>query len=107
MAQFFTQNVTVAKDKIQAKEELVEVPAKGNVTLFNQGNHPSLKVTLSNQSIKNACEVYTVEGWFSKKNWVSPSLFPKKSLTFKVAKNGSVFIENYSEETFTILVKVH
>jgi hypothetical protein len=40
------------------------------------------------------------------KKWVSPSLAAQKTMDLRIAKNGSLFIENYSDEKLILMVNV-
>ncbi|MCU0467726.1 MAG: hypothetical protein MUF58_03925 [Arcicella sp.] len=81
------------------------VPPKGEIRVWNNTLHPSFTVKLTNNSSINACEVYLVENDVD--TWNRPSLFPKEVKRLKVAKNGSVFIQNYSTEPIKIGYEIY
>lgn len=99
----FTGACSQAQENITPKSGKIEVPAKGNLTLW-EGKHGSFSATITNPNEKASVELYTVKG--SKKKWVTPSLLAKKSITVSVASDGSLYIENFNSDKIILDVKV-
>lgn len=78
----------------------VVVPAKGELKLFENIANGSFSINIKNKSVKNSCEAYTVKN--GNKKWISPSLPVNGELNFSVPKEGSVLLENYSDENISI-----
>ena len=85
--------------EINPKQGTISVETKSSKTLFDS-EHQSFSIHFQNKNTKNSCEVYTIKNGIKK--WISPSLLANKTLDFHVATNGSVFIENFSNENIEI-----
>lgn len=100
----FSQLSCKTQIDISPSTATVIVPAKGELKLFDNTLHDSFSINLKNKSTKNSCEVYKVKN--GSKKWISPSLPVNGELNFSVAKNGSILIENYSDENISILYTI-
>lgn len=91
---------------ISPKEGVIKVPAKGEIEMWKDLEHASFSLHLENKSLKNSCEVYNVSAFGSKK-WISPSLLANKTLDFSIASNGSLLLQNYSNEEIIVNYKIN
>jgi hypothetical protein len=96
------QTKTAEQTTVGNSKKTVYVEPKGEVRIL-EGDHGRLRVTLSNPSTKNSCEVYTVS--LLKEKWLSPSLMPGKSLSFGLSKNNAVLIKNFSAEKLALVLE--
>ena len=88
--------------EITPKEGTIKVPAKGEITLWKDVPHNSFSVNLENTSAKNSCEIYKVNSLGIRK-WIYPSLQANKSENITIKQNGSLLIQNYSDEILTTI----
>ncbi|MEC4004199.1 hypothetical protein OX283_006000 [Flavobacterium sp. SUN052] len=86
---------------ISPKEGTIKVPPKGEIRMWQNIEHSSFTLHLENKSSKNSCEAYKVSSSGNQK-WISPSLLAKKSLDFTISSNGSLLLQNYSEEELIV-----
>ena len=91
--------------EIAQKTATINVPSKSEIKLFDQVEHNSFSINLSNQSTKNSCEAYLIKN--NSKKWISPSLLANKELDFSVAKNAYVLLENFSDENITVTYSIN
>lgn len=89
---------------ITPKTATIIVPAKGELKLFEDTQHSSFSINIINKSVKNSCEAYTVKN--GNKKWISPSLTVNGELDFLVPNDGSVLIQNYSDENISIIYTI-
>ena len=101
----FSCKSTGSTAAIQPKSGTIELPAKGELRIWNDVTHPSFSVTLTNNSATQSCEVYKVTSSGNEK-WVTPSLLAGKSLTITVPANGHLFFKNFNENVLKIEYKV-
>lgn len=86
---------------ISQRTTTVNVPAKGELKLFQNTQHSLFSINVKNKSVKNSCEVYIVKN--GNKKWISPSLAINGELDFSVPRDASVLLENYSGENISII----
>jgi hypothetical protein len=86
---------------IEPKSGFIELSANGEFRIWNNIQHPSFEVTLTNPSPTQSCEVYKVTS-SGEENWVNPSLKAGQSLRIKVPSNGHVFFKNFNPNTLRI-----
>ncbi len=89
---------------IAPKTATIIVPAKGEIELFKNLEHASLRIYLTNQSTKNSCEAYTIKN--GNKKWISPSLPVNGKLDFLVSSSASVLLQNYSDENVSVVYTI-
>ncbi|OYU80827.1 MAG: hypothetical protein CFE23_07635 [Flavobacterium sp. BFFFF1] len=90
---------------IQPKSGTMELPAQGEFRTWKGLIHPSFKVTLSNSSATQSCEVYKVTE-NGKEKWVSPSLKAAQTMTVTVPSNGHLFFKNFNNNVLKINYQV-
>jgi hypothetical protein len=90
---------------IEPKSGNIELPAKGELRIWKDTQHPSFAVLLTNSAPQQSCEIYTVKNSGVEK-WVSPSLLANSTLTVTVPANGHLFFKNFNPNTLTIAYKV-
>jgi hypothetical protein len=86
---------------IQPKSGVAEIPAKGELRLWQNTKHGRFTVTLTNNSPNQSCEVYRVTSNGNEK-WVNPSLLANTSMTVSVPADGHLFFKNFNNNTFTV-----
>lgn len=91
---------------ISPKEGVIKVPAKGEIEIWKNIEHASFSIHLENKSVKNSCEAYKVSA-FGNKKWITPSLLANKSLQFSIPSNGSLLLQNYSDEEIIVNYKIN
>lgn len=91
---------------ISPKEGVIKVPPKGELRMWQNLEHSSFSLHLENNSVKNSCEAYKVSSFGSRK-WISPSLLANKTLDFSIPSNGSLLLQNYSNEEITVNYKIN
>jgi hypothetical protein len=90
---------------IEPKSGNIELPAKGELRIWKDTQHPGFTVVLTNNAPQQSCEIYTVKSNGVEK-WVSPSLLANSTLTVTVPANGHLFFKNFNPNTLTIIYKV-
>jgi hypothetical protein len=104
-ASFVSCNPSRSMATIEPKSGSIELPAKGELRIWKDTQHPSFTVVLTNNAPQQSCEIYTVKSSGAEK-WVSPSLLANSSLTVKVPADGHLFFKNFNPNTLTIAYKV-
>ncbi len=104
-AAFASCNSSRSMATIEPKSGNIELPAKGELRIWKNTQHPSFRVMLTNNAPQQSCEVYTVQSSGVEK-WVSPSLVANSTLTVTVPADGHLFFKNFNPNTLTILYKV-
>ncbi len=90
---------------IEPKNGSIEIPAKGEYRMWQNVQHGSFTVTLTNASPNQSVELYQVKSDGNEK-WVSPSLLANSSLDVTIPADGHLFIKNFNSNTFTITYKI-
>jgi len=90
---------------IQPKNGILEIPTKGELRVWNNIEHASFKVTLTNSSSTQSCEVYYVKSNGNEK-WINPSLLANTSLTVSIPANGHLFLKNFNDNVFKVNYKI-
>jgi hypothetical protein len=90
--------------EISPKTATIIVPAKGEIKLFDNIEHNSFSINLTNKSILNSCEAFTVKN--GSKKWISPSLLANKQLDFSVSSSAYVLLQNYSNENISVVYTI-
>ncbi len=90
---------------IQPRFGTIEIPAKGEIRVWNNIAHQNFDVSLTNDNTNQSCEIYYVKRNGTEK-WVSPSLIAKTSLTIKIPTDGHLFIKNFNPNALTISYKI-
>lgn len=96
-----TQNLA----NIEPKNGTMELPAKGELRIWNNQEHTSFSVTLINASATQSCELYTVNS-SGKEKWVSPSLLAKSKLTVTIPSNGHLFVKNFNNNLLPVTYSI-
>jgi hypothetical protein len=105
-AGFTACNSSRSMATIQPKSGNIELPAKGELRIWKDMQHPSFTVVLTNNAPQQSCEIYTVKNSGAEK-WVSPSLLANSSLTVEVPADGHLFFKNFNSNTLTITYKIN
>lgn len=90
---------------IQPKFGSISLPAKGELRLWQNTNHPAFTITLTNEATNQSCELYIVNKLGNEK-WINPSLMPRKSITLTISKNGHLFFKNFNPNSLKINYKI-
>lgn len=90
---------------ISPKTATIIVPAKGEIKLFDNVDHNSFSINLTNKSTKNSCEAYTVKN--GNRKWISPSLPVNGTLDFSVSSSAYVLLQNYSDENISVVYTIN
>jgi hypothetical protein len=104
-AGFASCNSSRSMATIEPKSGNIELPAKGELRIWKDTQHPSFTVVLNNNAPQQSCEIYTVKS-SGKEKWVSPSLLANSTLTVTVPADGHLFFKNFNPNTLTIAYKV-
>jgi hypothetical protein len=91
---------------IEPKKGILELPAKGELRIWNKQEHAAFSVTLTNSSATQSCELYTVSS-SGKEKWVNPSLLANSELTITIPKNGHLFVKNFNDNVLPITYAVN
>ena len=86
---------------IQPKSGNLEIPAAGELRVWNNIAHTGFEVRLTNTSPAQSCELYYVQSNGNEK-WVNPSLLANSSQTVKIPAKGHLFVKNFNPNTLTI-----
>jgi hypothetical protein len=86
---------------IQPKNGILEIPAKGELRMWNNTKHASFKVILTNSYSTQSCEVY-YENSKGNEKWINPSLLANTSLTVSIPANGNLFLKNFNDNIFKV-----
>ena len=86
---------------IQPKTGFLEIPAKGELRMWNHLEHASFTVILTNLSLTQSCELYAVKNNGNEK-WVSPSLLANTTLSVSIPANGHLFVKNFNDNVLKI-----
>lgn len=105
-ATFTSCNTTQSLANIEPKKGTLQLPAKGEFRIWNNKEHGSFSVTLTNASATQSCELYTVSS-SGKEKWVSPSLLANSELTITIPANGHLFVKNFTGNALPVLYKIH
>lgn len=90
---------------ISPNQGAIIVPAKGEIKLFDNIEHNSFSINLTNKSVKNSCEAYTVKN--GNRKWISPSLPVNGTLNFSVSSSAYVLLQNYSDENISVVYTIN
>ncbi len=90
---------------IQPKEGYIEIPAQGELRIWNNIQHSSFEVLLTNDNENQSCELYYVKS-SGKEKWINPSLLAKSSKLISIPKDGHLFIKNFNPNTLKISYKI-
>jgi hypothetical protein len=90
---------------IEPKSGKIELPAKGELRMWKDVQHPSFTVTLINPSPNQSCELYYVKSNGAEK-WVSPSLLANSKLSVTIPTDGHLFIKNFNNNVLTISYQI-
>ncbi len=102
---FVSCNSSRSMAAIEPKAGNIELPAKGELRIWKDTQHPRFTVTFTNNAPQQSCEIYTVKSNGTEK-WVSPSLLANSTLTVTVPADGHLFFKNFNPNTLTIAYKV-
>ncbi len=91
--------------KIEPKSGQLEIPAKGELRVWNQVEHSGFVVILTNTNPTQSCELYSVKSDGTEK-WISPSLLANSTESVSIPENGHLFIKNFNPNVLTIQFKV-
>jgi hypothetical protein len=91
---------------IQPKSGNLDIPAKGELRVWQNIKHASFNVVLTNANANQSCELYYVKS-NGKEKWINPSLLANSSLTVSIPADGHLFIKNFNPNTLTISYQVN
>ena len=89
---------------ISPKSATINVPARGEIKLFDNIEHSFFSIILTNQSRKKSCEIYVVKNGVKK--WITPSLLANKQLYFSISSSAYVLLENFSDENISVVYSI-
>jgi hypothetical protein len=104
-ATIYSCNTTQGLANIEPKSGIMELPAKGEFRIWNNKEHGSFSVTLTNASPTQSCELYTVTS-SGREKWVSPSLLANSKLTVTIPANGHLFVKNFNPNILPITYSI-
>lgn len=90
---------------IQPKGGKLTIPAKGELRVWNNLQHASFEVELTNANADQSCEVYYVKSSGTEK-WVNPSLIANSKLTVSIPTDGHLFLKNFNPNPLTISYQI-
>lgn len=85
---------------IKPQNGVIELPAKGEVRVWNDVSHGSFAVILMNNSTSQSCEVYKVKD--GNESWISPSLMAGKTMTITIPEDGHLYVKNFNPNVIKI-----
>ena len=91
---------------IEPKSGTLQLPAKGELRIWDKAGHGSFLVTLTNPSKTQSCELYTVNS-SGKEKWINPSLLAGSKLTVTIPQNGHLFIKNFNDNLLPVTYRVN
>jgi hypothetical protein len=86
---------------IEPKIGTIDIPAKGEIRVWQNITHGNFKVQLTNNNENQSCELYRVKSSGEEK-WINPSLLAKSSQTIAIPKDGHLFIKNFNPNNLVI-----
>ena len=101
----FGCKTAVTMESIKIIHGAIILPAFGEYRIWNNVEHPSFSVALTNANIKQTCEIYNVSD-NGKEKKINPSLLTGKTLNLTVHTNGHLFIKNMNSSTLSIDYKI-
>lgn len=102
---FMSCNTTQNLANIEPKKGILELPAKGELRIWNDKEHAAFLVRLTNSSKTQSCELYTVNS-SGKEKWINPSLLANSELTITIPQNGHLFVKNFNETVLPITYNI-
>jgi hypothetical protein len=92
---------TGSLDNVKPKEGIISLPANGELRIWNNIEHPSFTVNLTNAAKNQSCEVYKVKS-NGKEKWISPSLLANSTMSISVPANGHLYFKNFNPNVLEI-----